>query len=293
MILYVADDLFQSPAKVLINAVNTVGVMSNGNAADFKRFYPAMFAHYQALCDREQFTIGRLLLHRTAHKWVLNLPIKTHWREKATLQAIESGLQKFVSIYAEYGITSASFPTVGSEDLSWEQEIRPLMEAYLDPLPIITYVHHYDSAAAASRNTRTIAAWLAQVPPPITFEQFWRDLVQQIKRRTIYQTEDGREFQVTQDSKIRAKHLVIGYEGQSSFFSESMLADLWSYLSEAGYCLPKNLPVHAAELITLLSTLPYIRPVTLATVGGAMHTGLHYIPMGRGNHAIESHRVQL
>ncbi|MCU0498824.1 MAG: macro domain-containing protein [Anaerolineae bacterium] len=290
MILYVADDLFQSPAKVLVNAVNTVGVMNHGNAADFKRFYPTMFAHYQALCDREQLTIGRLFLHQTAHKWVLNVPIKAHWREKATLQAIESGLQKFVSIYAEYGITSASFPTLGSEDLSWETEIRPLMEAYLDPLPIITYVHHYDSGAAASRNTRAIAAWLSQSPQAIAFEQFWRDLVQQIKRRTTYQTEQGDEFQVGQDSKTRAKHLVISRDGHSSFFSESMLADLWSYLGEAGYCLPRNLPVHAAELITLLSTLPYLRPVALATVGGAMHTGLHYIPMGRGN---QTHRVQL
>lgn len=46
MINYVVTDIFQSPAKVLVNTVNTVGVMGKGLAKDFKEIYPEMFKEY-------------------------------------------------------------------------------------------------------------------------------------------------------------------------------------------------------------------------------------------------------
>jgi O-acetyl-ADP-ribose deacetylase (regulator of RNase III) len=48
MITYVVCDLFLNPARVLVNTVNTVGVMGKGIAKDFKRIYPDMFQQYQA-----------------------------------------------------------------------------------------------------------------------------------------------------------------------------------------------------------------------------------------------------
>ena len=52
MITYVACDLFQSPARVLVNTVNTVGVMGKGIAKEFKRIYPEMFREYQQICEK-------------------------------------------------------------------------------------------------------------------------------------------------------------------------------------------------------------------------------------------------
>ena len=43
MITYLDGDLFESPAKVLVNTVNTKGVMGKGIALRFKRIYPEMF----------------------------------------------------------------------------------------------------------------------------------------------------------------------------------------------------------------------------------------------------------
>ena len=40
MITYVDGDLFDSPARVLVNTVNTVGVMGKGIARRFKRAFP-------------------------------------------------------------------------------------------------------------------------------------------------------------------------------------------------------------------------------------------------------------
>jgi hypothetical protein len=61
-----------------------------------------------------------------------------------------------------------------------------------------------------------------------------------------------------------------------------MLADLWTYVRGAGYCLPDNLPggldVCSDCLIALLSELEYVRPVALSTSSEATYSGLHYIP---------------
>lgn len=43
MITYVAGNLFTSPAQVLVNTVNTQGVMGKGIALQFRKTYPDMF----------------------------------------------------------------------------------------------------------------------------------------------------------------------------------------------------------------------------------------------------------
>ncbi|MEO8608165.1 MAG: macro domain-containing protein [Chloroflexota bacterium] len=138
MIVYVHGDIFQSSAKVLANPVNTAGVMGKGLALAFKKHYPAMFEAYRTRCKNGQFQVGDLWLYKADDKWILNFPTKRHWGEKSTLEIIETGLQKFVSIYQEAGIESIAFPMLGSGlgGLDWEAQVCPLMEKYLQPLPI-------------------------------------------------------------------------------------------------------------------------------------------------------------
>jgi len=80
MITFVKGNLFESPAKVLVNTVNTVGVMGKGIAKTFKEIYPDMFKEYQGFCEKGQFKIGQLWLYTTKHKWILNFPTKKQWR---------------------------------------------------------------------------------------------------------------------------------------------------------------------------------------------------------------------
>ncbi|PJF30997.1 MAG: hypothetical protein CUN51_05830 [Candidatus Thermofonsia Clade 1 bacterium] len=142
MIIYVEESLFNSPAQVLVNTVNTVGVMGKGVAKEFKRRYPQMAERYRELCERGLLTVGKLWLYRAPDKWILNFPTKKHWRERSRLKYIESGLQKFVATYRSRGITSISFPMLGcgNGQLNWD-EVRPVMERYLKGLPIPTYIH--------------------------------------------------------------------------------------------------------------------------------------------------------
>ena len=148
MITYVNSDLFESPAQVLVNAVNTVGVMGKGIALDFRQRYPDMFRRYQELCEHQQFNIGQLWLYKTSDRWILNFTTKRHWRGPSTLSFIETGLKVFVSTYEQKHIASISFPMLGCGHggLEWESQVQPLMERYLNSLPISIYIHVPDTA---------------------------------------------------------------------------------------------------------------------------------------------------
>src|SRR5687767_12603836 len=122
MLTYVVGDIFRSPAAVLVNTVNTRGVMGKGLAKDFKALYPEMFRRYQELCENGKLDIGKLFLHRTSGKWVLNFPTKRDWRHPSKVEYLEAGLKAFVDGYARNNITSVAFPQLGCGhgELDWE-----------------------------------------------------------------------------------------------------------------------------------------------------------------------------
>ena len=128
MITYVQGGFFTSPAAVLVNTVNTVGIMGKGIAKEFKAIYPEMFEVYQDACERGDFQIGSLLLYRSEHKSVLNFPTKRHWKQKSQLADIEAGLKAFVEQYDELRISTIAFPQLGcgNGELDWPAIIAAL-----------------------------------------------------------------------------------------------------------------------------------------------------------------------
>ena len=142
MLKYVRGDIFNSPAQVLVNTVNTVGVMGKGIALSFKKKYPEMFTIYRKACDKHQLVIGKLMLWYGPDHWILNFPTKEHWRNPSKMEYIEKGLMAFQRKYADYNITSIAFPKLGcgNGELDWEQ-VKPLMEKYLKELPTDIYIY--------------------------------------------------------------------------------------------------------------------------------------------------------
>jgi O-acetyl-ADP-ribose deacetylase (regulator of RNase III) len=142
MITYVEGDLFTSPAQVIVNAVNTDGVMGKGIALEYKKRYPKMFDQYRMYCDKNQLEIGKLMIWHASDYWVLLFPTKKHWRNPSKLEYIEKGLIKFVNTYAEKHIVSIAFPRLGcgNGELNWDA-VKPLMEKYLQPLPIDVFIY--------------------------------------------------------------------------------------------------------------------------------------------------------
>ena len=171
VLTYIYASLFDSPAQTLVNTVNTVGVMGKGIAKSFRVRYPAMFDEYRRLCAGNKLSIGNLHLWKNDDRWVLNFPTKTTWKLPSKIAYIEAGLDTFVRNYASMGITSVSFPPLGcgNGNLEWN-EVRPLMEKYLNKLSIPVYVHSLHVGAEFVPEHKEISA------PPDTFAEFLSDI---------------------------------------------------------------------------------------------------------------------
>ena len=305
MLTLVRGNLFESPAKVLVNTVNTVGVMGKGIALTFKQAFPEMFRRYQVLCERKQLDIGNLWLYKTTHKWVLNFPTKRHWRNPSRLEYIEAGLAKFVETYAEHGITSIAFPELGcgNGELAWS-EVMPLMVKYLRSLPINVYVYLYDRDGSTTVEHRDVAAmrkWLRQEPRSLAFDQFWSDLKEVVGHGLRLSTTNGNKteydvevveyehdglmiylgsrtwFQHFRDTVRHvlneATHKWRFTSDRSVYIPDESLLDLWQGIRFYGFCfkrmMPDGLDRFSEFLNPLLSRLDYLKPVRLTEQNGS------------------------
>ena len=93
MVTFLRGDIFSSPAQVLTNTVNCVGVMGKGVALEFKSRYPQMFNDYKIKCDQGDVKAGQPYLWEDDSVQVLNFPTKRHWKDGSLLQDIEDGLK--------------------------------------------------------------------------------------------------------------------------------------------------------------------------------------------------------
>jgi O-acetyl-ADP-ribose deacetylase (regulator of RNase III) len=142
MIHYVKGDLFLSPAKVLVNPVNTEGIMGKGIALKFKNNYHDMFVAYQNYCKEGLFTIGKLMLFKYPNKWILLFPTKESWKMPSKLAYIDIGLKRFINVYKDKKISSIAFPKLGCGNggLDWE-DVKPIMEKYLNNISINVFIY--------------------------------------------------------------------------------------------------------------------------------------------------------
>jgi O-acetyl-ADP-ribose deacetylase (regulator of RNase III) len=60
MIEFRRDNLLESDAEALVNAMNIVGVMGKGIALQFKRKFPENFKAYQRACKSDEVQIGKV-----------------------------------------------------------------------------------------------------------------------------------------------------------------------------------------------------------------------------------------
>lgn len=276
VITYVNGDLFTSPAAVLVNTVNTVGVMGKGIAKEFKRIFPEMFTLYQERCERGEIQIGTLFLYRSKHKSVLNFPTKEDWRKPSHISFVEQGLKTFVNSYEHYGIDSIAFPQLGcgNGELDWESQVRPLMERYLQDLPIRVYLHVSNEQAMLPEHhdKAWMKRWLNSEPESLPVTEVWRDLVYLVNSTSGM---NGWDLSVV---KIQVLSLVEGGEVESSTeaiqfarasdvlsITQEDFLPIWRRLKTHGLAsdedFPSSLRAQSAPLMDLLLRLEYLEPV--------------------------------
>lgn len=225
MIEYIEGDIFTSPAQVIVNAVNTVGVMGKGIALEFKKRYPQMFEVYKNACEKRKFTIGKLMLISASDHMILLFPTKENWRYPSKLSYIEQGLKRFSDKYAERGITSIAFPKLGcgNGELSWD-DVKPLMERYLKSLPIDIYIYLKNGITEEPEHKRTkeMQSWLRKNAKDMSFNGVSDD-IHQLCTLVPYQF-------FIEDQKVDvtyANDLCFFYEGKTYTMQEDAFFAAW------------------------------------------------------------------
>lgn len=253
MIKYIEGNIFESPAQVIVNTVNTVGVMGKGLAKNFKVYYPEMFHEYQKKCKSKEFEMGKLFLYKTKNKWILNFPTKIHWRNPSKLEYIELGLQKFTEIYSDYGITSIAFPKLGCGNggLDWNV-VKVVMEKYLRPLPIDIYIYlaDYNTEKKEFEDIENMEKWLHEDLFSMPYLEFKEEILNKYPG-IIYDSMNHSE-----NAKI----------------SDEQLSDFWEFLRSGNIIEINNLPfgLQAEKnlLMHILKEIRYIKEVRINNKNG-------------------------
>ncbi len=267
MLIYRRTSLLESPAQTLVNTVNCVGVMGKGLAQAFKDREPAMFTAYKNVCEQGLLEPGKLWLWRGADSWTLNFPTKKHWRNPSRLDWVEAGLKKFVSAYEAQGIKEISFPRLGCGNggLDWE-DVRPLMERYLQPLPIPIFIHDYAVDIGLPEHLEKIAVTIRNaLPSNPTFETFMESLKRAVEL-------GGSEFvELSTHERFGASMDEVGdlrieaAEGIWEFEPED-LRGVWYGLQKGLVTREKaswSVAGGGRPLLSILSVLPHVRPIEI------------------------------
>lgn len=267
MLLYVKQNIFESPAQVIVNAVNTVGVMGKGIAKQYKLMYPEMYEQYRYFCETDMLDIGKLWLYKHHTKWILNFPTKKNWRNPSKVEYIEAGLKKFVATYEEKGIYSASFPQLGTGNggLDWESEVKPLFDKYLKPLPIDIFIHIVEKGSTFEehKSINETKKWLQNEPSALSADYVWEDILVTLDKNDWKQ--GTWEFEVNLDNSFEnISRIIIKENNKITEFYKDDLYDAWIKLRDYGYLFINDFPESdrvdgkAKKITQLLTILPYI-----------------------------------
>ena len=278
MITYVKGDIFSSPSKVIVNTVNTVGVMGKGVALEFKNRYPDMFQSYKALCDEKKLDIGKLVLWKNSSKWVLLFPTKKHWRNPSKMEYIEKGLEKFVENWDRLGANSIAFPRLGCGNggLDWE-DVRPLMEKYLNPLPlqILIYVDNYNDPKPEHEDITEIEKWIAGEGGLVGYEKFRAQMRNCIAHNKEFELPSGKYTLKEENGLIYINEICI---------EEQLICNFWNWVKDVGVVMLKDVPTefHSISdvMLSIMHKLNYISEIIISEDGVNFSTksnGYQYI----------------
>ena len=155
MIEFTTGNLMASQDAVLVNTVNTVGVMGKGIALQFKDEFPHNFEVYADACRKGELYPGKLLIvkdysTRYGEKTIVNFPTKVHWRNPSRYEYIEKGLVALRKYLEDEKVESISIPPLGCGNggLDWRR-VKPMIFSALEGLE--TNIHIYEPSTMVNK----------------------------------------------------------------------------------------------------------------------------------------------
>ena len=283
MIRYIEGDIFKSPAQVIVNTVNTVGVMGKGIALEFKKRYPDMFQAYRDICDRRKLKTGSLMLYYEPDHWVLLFPTKENWRNPSRMEYIEAGLAKFCRTYAEKGIASVAFPKLGcgNGELNWS-EVQPVMEKYLRDLPIDIYIYlgtGPDPIPEHKIQEKTVD-WLRQNAKDMSFQGLEDDIRYNCSIIPFSFSSGGMDWNVIWQEGLLFENQ--GSDAVSVTVNEEEFFEIWSDLRNSGIALKGDAGSPGRLVLDLLLSLGYVSEIRITDSKNGEKTDGYQINSGEG-----------
>lgn len=139
MITFTQGNLLEARTEVLVNTVNTVGVMGKGIALMFKERFDENFRRYATACKAKEVQTGKMFVtpvhELEGPRWIVNFPTKQHWRAPSRMEWVVEGLQDLRRFLIEQQIRSIAIPPLGAGNggLEWA-EVREQIELALGDL---------------------------------------------------------------------------------------------------------------------------------------------------------------
>lgn len=138
---YCSGDVSADDADLLVNTVNCVNVMGKGVALAFKQRFPSIMPAYGAACRTKSLRPGGCLILPLpdGRKWAA-LATKDHWRDRAQLDWVRSGLAELASKAGAAGIRSIAIPPPGCTNggLAW-RDVEPIIVELLKDFDLRIY----------------------------------------------------------------------------------------------------------------------------------------------------------
>lgn len=120
---YVSGNIVDDDADILVNTVNTVGVMGKGVALAFKTRWPEIMRGYMEICQNGMLEKSRCALLRLpdGRRWCA-LATKDDWRNPSKLSWVVTGLESLRYLAEKAaGVRSIAIPPpgCGNGGLDW------------------------------------------------------------------------------------------------------------------------------------------------------------------------------
>lgn len=141
------SDIFRTEpvVDIMVNPVNTVGVMGAGLAKEFKDRYPDMFTRYKELCAEDKIQVGVIHIWDVPNtqKTIINLPTKVHYGDASDVSYVRKGLMSLRRYLEKPGNEhrTVAMPMLGCGLGRLDQEqVKPLFKECLGDLPNVVLV---------------------------------------------------------------------------------------------------------------------------------------------------------
>ena len=139
----IEGDILTTKCQTNANPITLDGISGGLLDIQLKKKFPRYQIHYDYIVRNNLLSVGVLWLYKTETWQILSIPTHKRGGKKPTLKDIEAGLDKFVAMYKEKGITSIAFPLIGVGDKHFDKDqILELLSTKLSKvdIPIEIYV---------------------------------------------------------------------------------------------------------------------------------------------------------